>query len=114
MGYFAIGQAAINATYQERVKGCVLSLAGPILSATVGSGAIQDDASNDLTTQSCKNWCLNYLAGSAAATDKVIGMYLLLNSDVASDPFGDVNEATSDSAMQWQLKHVLLNLVALG
>jgi len=114
MGYFAIGQAAINVTYLERVKGCVLSLASPILSAETASGAIKDDQNNDLTTQACQNWCMNYLGGTAKATDSVIGAYLLMNADVAADPFGSVNEATSDSAMQWQLKHVFLNLVALG
>ena len=109
MGYQLIGDAVHGPEFQRRVRGCVIDLAAVILGSATGSGAVQDDASNDLTTTSCKNWLVNYLKGTSVANDAVVAGFLLLNQNIAAAPFyGD------DAAMNWQLKHVLLTLVSIG
>lgn len=112
MSYQLTGDAVDDARFHRRARGCVIALAADILAATQDSGSIQDDALADLTTLACKNWSKNYLTGAAAATDRVIAGYLLLNGTIAADPFGD--STGNDAAMQWQLKHTLLTIVAMG
>jgi len=110
MSYQSIGEAARSSVYLSRVRGCVLSLNSDIIAATQDSGSIQDDSNNDLTTVSCKNWAINYLKGTVAATDEIIGDLILMAPNVANDPYG----VSTDGDMQYQLKHVYLLLVGMG
>ena len=109
MAYQHIGIAVENTGFHARIRGAVIDLSAAILASATASGAIQDDAANDLTTVSCKNWCINFLKGTAAANERAIAGFILLNSDVAASPF----ECT-DAAINWQLKHTFLSIVSMG
>jgi hypothetical protein len=112
MSYQQAGNAINSERFICRVEGCVIELAAAVMAAITGSGSIQDDALNDLTTTACQTWATNYIKGVTATTNTIIGKWLLLNATLAADPFG--NGSGDDAAMNWQLKHVYLNLVAIG
>jgi hypothetical protein len=109
MAYQHIGDALASDAFIRRIDGCVIDLSAAIMGATQGSGTIQDDALNDLTTLSCKNWCTNYIKGTTAATPQIIAKFLLLNSTVSANP-----TTCPDGDLNWQLKHVFLQLVSIG
>jgi hypothetical protein len=109
MSYLQIGAAVLRTDFHDRVRGAVIDLSAAILGAATASGSIQDDASNDLTTTACKNWCINFLKGTTAATERSVAGLLLLNSNVAAGPF-----TCADADLNWQLKHVFLTIVSMG
>ena len=112
MTYQHIGDAIQSQQFIARVDGCVIDLVAAITAATQDGGSIQNDTGGDLTTLACKNWSINYLKGSTAATTAIVGKFMLLNGNLAADPYG--NSTGDDAAMNWQLKHVFLTLVGMG
>lgn len=109
MTYQHIGDALQSTTFIHRVQGCIIELASAIIAAAQDSGSIQTSGSADLTTLSCKNWCLNYIKGTTVATDVVIAKLLLLNSVISAAPHD-----CTDGDLQWQAREILLQLVDIG